>query len=194
MRMRSSRNLSSAAGFSTAGVAWKRNVLLAEPPPLAMKRNLYSSPSSAIEVDLRRQIVAGIDLLEHRQRRELAVAQIGLGIGAADAGGERRGVAAAGPDALALLAHDDRGAGVLAHRQHLAGGDVGVLQQIEGDEAVVVGGLGIVEDGAQLLQMAGAQQMLAIDHRLLRQQRQRRRLDLEHASRRRSWRCRHDRR
>jgi hypothetical protein len=35
---------------------------------------------------------------------------------------------------LALLAHDDRGAGVLAHRQHAAGGDVGVLQQIEGDE------------------------------------------------------------
>ncbi len=64
---------------------------------------------------------------------------------------ERRGVAAAGPDPLALLAHDDRGAGVLAHRQHLAGGDVGVLQQIEGDEPVVVRGLGIVEDVAQLL-------------------------------------------
>ncbi len=127
-----------------------------------------------IELDLRRQVVAGVDLLVHRERRHLAVAQIGLDIGLADAGGDRRRVAAAGPDALALLAHDDRRAGVLAHRQHPAGGDVGVLEQVEGDELVVVRGLGVVEDAAQLLQMAGPQQVLAIGHGLRREQRQRR--------------------
>src|SRR6185437_2263852 len=56
------------------------------------------------EVDLRRQIVAGVHFLEHRQGRLLAVAQIGLGIGAANARRQRRRVVAAGPDALALLA------------------------------------------------------------------------------------------
>ena len=35
------------------------------------------------EVD--RQVVAGVDLLEHRQRRHLRIAQVGLGIGAGDA-------------------------------------------------------------------------------------------------------------
>ncbi len=128
------------------------------------------------EIDLRRQIVAGIDLAEHRHRRQLAVAQVGLGISAPDAFRERAGIAAAGPDALSLLAHHDRGAGVLAHRQDLSGRDVGVLQHVVGDEAVVIGRFGIVEDRAQLAQMAGAQQMLAIDHRLLGQERQRRQL------------------
>ncbi len=126
-----------------------------------------------VEVDLGRQIVAGVDLLIHRQRRDLAVAQIGLGKGAPDPFGERRRIVGAGPHhPLALLAHDDRGAGVLAHRQDLAGGDIGVLQQVEGDEPVVGRGFGVVEDGAQLRQMAGPQQVLAIDKGLLREQRQ----------------------
>ena len=124
------------------------------------------------EVDLRRKVVAGVDLLVHRQRSQLAVAQIGLGIGAADAGRECRGVVAVGPDLLALLAHDDRGAGVLAHRKHVAGGDIGVLQQIERDELVVGRGLRIVEDRAQLGEMAGAQQVRGIDEGLAGKERQ----------------------
>ena len=39
-RIFSSRNASSRSGFSTALVSWYRNDLLAEPPPLAMNRNL----------------------------------------------------------------------------------------------------------------------------------------------------------
>ena len=53
-----------------------------------------------------------------------------------------------------------RGAGVLAHRQHAAGGDVGVLQQVERDEAVVRatprGRRGCARSWRQ---MAGAQQV-----------------------------------
>ena len=46
-RIFSSRNEAIRAGFSTALVSWYRNDLLAEPPPLAMNRNLYSSPQVA---------------------------------------------------------------------------------------------------------------------------------------------------
>ena len=46
-RIFSSRNVSIRLGFSTALVSWYRNDLLAEPPPLAMNRNLYASPSVA---------------------------------------------------------------------------------------------------------------------------------------------------
>ena len=65
----------------------------------------------------------------------------------------------------ALLAHDDRGAGVLAHRQHAAGGDVGVLQKIVGDELVVVACFLVVEDVAQLLQMPRPQVVVDVDER-----------------------------
>ena len=51
---------------------------------------------------------------------------------------------------LAALAHDDRSAGVLAHGQYAASGDVGVLQQVECHEAVVWAGFGIVEDAREL--------------------------------------------
>ena len=49
--------------------------------------------------------------------------------------------------------------GVLAHRQHAAGRDAGVLQQVEGDEAVVGRGLRVVEDVAQLLEVPGPQEV-----------------------------------
>ena len=118
-----------------------------------------------VDLDLGRHVVAGVLLLEHGERRELGIAQVPLEIGVAGALGERRLVLAVGPDQPALLAHDDRGAGVLAHGQHAAGGDVGVLEEIEGDELVVVGGLGVVEDGAELLEMARPQQVVDVDER-----------------------------
>jgi hypothetical protein len=52
---------------------------------------------------------------------------------------------------LALLSEHDGGAGVLTRGQHHARGYVGVLQQLEGDEAIVFRGLGIVQDVTQLL-------------------------------------------
>ena len=79
----------------------------------------------------------------------------------------RRLVVALGPDQAALLAHDDGGAGVLAHGQDAAGGDVGVLQEVVGDELVVRGRLRIVEDRGELPQMARAQEMVDVDEGLL---------------------------
>ena len=43
----SSRNAARLRGFRRAFVSWKRKLLLADPPPLAMNRNLYSSPGTA---------------------------------------------------------------------------------------------------------------------------------------------------
>ena len=88
-------------------------------------------------------------------------------------------VVEAGPHLLALLAQHNGGAGVLAHRQNAAGGDIGVLEQLIGDEAVVVGGFRIVDDIAYLPQMAGAQQVRDVAERLESELGQRLRLDLE---------------
>ena len=119
-----------------------------------------------VQLDLRRQVRAGVLLLPHRQRGELGVAQVELGVGVVDALADPLGVVGAGEHALGLLAHHDRGAGVLAHRQHAAGGDVDVLQQVEGDEPVVARGLGVVDDPAQLGEVGGAQVVRDVVHRL----------------------------
>ncbi len=116
-----------------------------------------------VDVDLRRQIGLGVLLLEHRDRRELRIAQVLLLVGVAHALGDGALVLAVGEDEAALLGHDDRRARVLAHRQNAAGGDVGVLQQIVGDELVVRGRLGIVEDLGELGEMARPQQMVGVD-------------------------------
>ena len=46
-RILSSANAGRVAGFSSALVSWYRNVLLADPPPLAMNSSSYSPPGSA---------------------------------------------------------------------------------------------------------------------------------------------------
>ena len=60
------------------------------------------------------------------------------------------------------------------------GGDVGVLQQVHGDEAVVVRGLWVVEDPGQLFQVPGPQQVRDVLEGLGRQKRQRFGGDLQH--------------
>src|SRR5690606_32500409 len=71
--------------------------------------------------------------------------------------GDRLLVTAPGEDELALLALDDGGAGVLAHREDAAGRDAGVLQQVERHEAVVGRRLGVVDDLPELLEVPGPQ-------------------------------------
>ena len=134
------------------------------------------------DLDLRREVGAGVDLLPHRHRCELGVAEMRDAVGLIDAPGDRLLVAAAGEHVLPPLALDDGGPGVLAHRQHAAGGYAGVLEQVEGDETVVGRRLRIVEDVAELLQVAGTEQVRDVAHRLLRQQREDLGLDLHEAA------------
>ena len=79
-----------------------------------------------VQVDLRRQVSAGVDLFVHVQRRVLRVAQVILDIGVIDAFRQRFFITATGPHALTFFTDDDRGAGILAGRQHAFGGDFGV--------------------------------------------------------------------
>ena len=58
--------------------------------------------------------------------------------------------------------------------QDHAGGDVCVLEQLEGDEAVVLRGLGVRQDLAQLGQVRGAEEVRYVNHRRVRQCRDRR--------------------
>ena len=121
------------------------------------------------DVELHRKVIAGIDLLEHRQRGHLRVAQVRLGVGAVHTPGQRLFLVAIHPDALTLLSEHQRSSGVLAHRQHTASGDIGILQQIERHEPVVRAGLRVIEDGAQLRQMSRPQKMRHVAERLKRQ-------------------------
>ena len=74
----SSRNVSIRSGFRTALVSWYRNDLLALPPPLAMNRKLVrrSAVGRGVQLDLGRQVGAGVLLVPHGQRRHLGVAQV----------------------------------------------------------------------------------------------------------------------
>ena len=91
-------------------------------------------------------------------------------------------VVARGDHVLALVADRDRGAGVLAAGQHAAGGDVGVLEQLERDELVVGRRLGVVEDRAELLEVARAQEVRDVVDRGAGEERQRLGLDREHVA------------
>jgi len=142
--------------------------LLAEPPPFAMKRIVAVLPLR-VDLDLRRHVRARVLLLEHGKRRELRIAQVLFQVRVARALRERGLVVTLSPDQPAFLAHDDRGAGVLAHRQHAARRDVGVLQQVVGDELVVVGRLGVLDDRAERGEMRGPQQMIDVVERGLAQ-------------------------
>ena len=147
------------------GVAWNRNDLLAEPPPLAMNRACRRRRSPLGPRRRSRPAPACSTWCSAPRTwrwAQLRIAQVALEVGVARAFGERRLVVAVGEHEAALLAHDDGGAGVLAHGQHAAGRDIGVLEKIVGHELVVVARLGIVEDRAQLLEMPGPQQMINV--------------------------------
>jgi hypothetical protein len=109
------------------------------------------------DLDLGRQVGLRVDLVPHGERGQLAVAEVVALVGVEHPAGDRGLIAAAGEHVLALLALHDGGARVLAHGQHAAGGDAGVLQQVEGDEAVVGRRLRVVEDGPELAQVPGSQ-------------------------------------
>ena len=110
-----------------------------------------------VEVDLGGEVGLGVDLLVHGEWCGLGVAEVFLGVGAVDAFGEEFGIVAAGPDVLAFFSDDGGGAGVLAEGEDAVGGDLGVFEEHECDHAVVVGGFGVVEDGGDLGEVAGAE-------------------------------------
>ena len=149
---------------------------------LGHEQELVGVPVGRVQLDLRGQVGARVLLVPHGQRRHLGVAQVQLGVGVVDAAGEVLLVPPVGEDLLAALAHHDRGAGVLAHRQHPARRDVRVLQQVARDVPVVRRRLGVVQDGPQLPQVRGAQQVGDVPERRAAQQRERLRVNFKKVS------------
>ena len=178
-RSLSSRKASRLVGLRSALVSWNRKRLVGRAAALGHEQELVGVAVDRADLDLAGQVGAGVLLVPQRQRRHLRVPQVVALVGVEDAAGERFLVAAAGEDELALLALDDGGAGVLAHGEHAAGGDVGVLQEVERDEAVVGRGLGVVEDPRQLGQVPGPQVVGDVVHRLGGQRGEHPGLDLE---------------
>ena len=140
------------------------------PAALGDEQELIGVLALGVDLDLRRQVRARVLLLEHGEGRELRITQIALEIGVPHALGDRALVLALGEDEPALLSHDDRGAGILAHRQHAARRDIGVLEKIISDEFVVRGRLGVIEDARELGEMTRAQKMVDVDESLLGKQ------------------------
>ena len=125
---------------------------------LGDEEELVGVTLGGVEVDLRRQVGAGVLLLVHVERDGLGVAQVLLGVGLVDALGDVFLVVDAGPDLLALLGDDGGGAGVLAGRQLELGGDHGVAQEGHGDALVVARGFRVGQDLGDLLVVFLAQQ------------------------------------
>ena len=161
----------------------EQEALVRRAAALGHEQELVGVAVDRVDLDLRGQVGAGVLLVVHVERRHLRVAQVVVGVGVEDAARDRLVVAAAGEHVLALLAHHDRGAGVLARRQHAAGGDVRVLQQLERDEPSFGEASGSSRIARELREVAGPQQVRDVAHRLAREQRERLGLDLRNAGR-----------
>ena len=133
----------------------------------------------AVEVNLRGQVGAGIHLFIHIQRGVLGITQVVFNVGVIHALAQGGFVTAACPDALAFLAHDDRGAGILTGRQDAFCGNFRVAQELQGDVLIVLAGFRVVKNGGNLLLMRRTQHKGGIVEGLLRQQRQGLRLDFQ---------------
>ena len=129
---------------------------------LGDKQELVGVLAFLIDVDLGGKVVAGVLFLEHRDRGELRIAQVTLLVGIHHAACERFIIATPGPYAATFFRHDDGSAGILAHGQNTACRNIGVLQEIEGNEAVVFGGFGVFQNGTQLGQVSWPQQMVDV--------------------------------
>ena len=138
-----------------------------------------------VDLDFRREVRIGVAFLIHRNRCELAVAKVAREIGVVDAAGDRLFVATTGEHELTLLRLHDRRAGVLAHRKHTTRCNSCVLQEIEGDEAIVRARFWVGEDVGELLEVARAEQVCNVAHRSAREQGQCRVVDAKEFAERR---------
>ena len=111
----------------------------------------------AVEVNLRRQVGAGVDFGIHIQRRILRITQVIFDVGVIHPASQRRLIAATGPHALPFFTHNDGRAGVLTGRQNTFGGDFRVAQELQCDVLVVFAGIRIAQNIGDLLLMGRAQ-------------------------------------
>ena len=165
----------------------EQEALVGRASALGHEHQLVLVARRCVDLDLGGQVVAGVALGEHVERGELGITQVRGEEGVGDALGDGFGVvevwvfSGAGEHPLALVTPDDRCAGVLAARQHASCGDVGVLEQFEGHEAVIGRCLGIVQNRCERGQVVRAKQMGDVAHGLRGEHPQRLGFDLQEA-------------
>mmetsp|Transcript_107968 Transcript_107968/g.287454 ORF Transcript_107968/g.287454 Transcript_107968/m.287454 type:complete len:685 (+) Transcript_107968:206-2260(+) len=137
--------------------------------PLGDVQEVVLAASLCHHVDLSGQVRLGVCLHKHRLGRNLGVPQVPLGVGLVDASGDVLLIPPVGEHMAATLGHHRRSPGVLARGHDHPGGHAGVLQQLQGHEAVVRGRLGVLEDIGELLEVVRSEEVLYVDNRLRRQ-------------------------
>ena len=113
---------------------------------LRHKEELHLGAFFGVDVDLGRQVATGVLFFVHRERSNLAVAQVLRRVGVVDTFGNGFSVIKARPDLLALVGYANSRTRVLAERENALGGNAGVLEHGEGDKLVVVRSFRILED------------------------------------------------
>ncbi len=147
--------------------------------PFGDEHKLVLIPFGGVEIDLRREIAAGVLFVVHGQGNVLGITQIFFGVGLEDPFGEQFLVPGPGPYPLAFFADDGCRTGVLAEGQLELGRDFGVAQHGDGHPAIVGRGFGIGENLGDLFVVRGPQQKGYVAHGLVGQQGQAFRVDLE---------------
>ena len=147
---------------------------------LGDEQELIGVAAGGVEIDLRRQVGPGVDLVIHRERHGLGISQVLAGVGLMDPARQAFRIVTTGPDLLAFFADDDGGAGVLTERQDPVGGDLRILEHHQRDHAVVVRRSGVVENRGHLREMRRAQHEIDRLDRLRGQQREPLRRDSQH--------------
>ena len=112
---------------------------------------------AGMDVNLRREVAAGVDFVIHVQRSVLRVAEVVGGVGVRHTARNLLGVVASGVDALPLFAVHDGGAGILAEGELALSGDFGVAQHCERHELIVIRCLGVVQNLSNHLVMLAAE-------------------------------------
>ena len=96
-----------------------------------------------MNLNLSRQIAAGVHLLIHGKRRILRITEIVFGVRFVNAVSYLLLIVATGPYMLTFVTCADCRARILAHGQNTFGTDIGVAQHGQSHETVVVAGFGI---------------------------------------------------
>ena len=134
---------------------------------------------SGFDINLSRQVAAGVLFFVHRQRSVLRVTQAVGGVGFENTLRECFFIAEAGPNALALFTVDNGRTGVLAEGQFTLGCNFSVAQEGQSNVLIVVGSFRILQDLGNLFIVGAAEHEVGVMESLLGKHRQRFRLNLQ---------------
>jgi hypothetical protein len=162
----SPKNFSRLFGLSSAFRLLEKKQFVGGAAAFGDEEEFVFGALARVEVDLGGEVGARVYFFEKIERGDLGVAEIFFRVGLVNALREILGIVSIGPHLLTFFGEDGAGAGVLAHRENATGGDLGVFQQRVCDVAVVVGGLGVLEDRGDLLKVLRAQEEIRVVKRL----------------------------